>query len=73
MKSQRGRGGMRGGRRGKGRGRGCRLGGGKMGDDDGDGYVDEMEVSFIFKLSSNETNSNALFITLETNYFVRLE
>lgn len=46
MKSQRGRGGMRGGRRGKGRGRGGRLGGGKL-DDDGDGYGDEMEVRFI--------------------------
>lgn len=57
MKGQRGRGGMRGGRRGKGRGRGCRIGGGKMGDDDGEGYVDEMEVRVI----------NALFITLETN------
>lgn len=54
MKGQRGRGGMRGGRRGKGRGRGCRIGGGKMGDDDGDGYVDEMEVRVI----------HALFVTL---------
>lgn len=54
MKGQRGRGGMRGGRRGKGRGRGCRIGGGKMGDDDGDGYVDEMEVGVI----------HALFVTL---------
>lgn len=60
MKGQRGRGGMRGGRRGKGRGRGGRIGGGKMGDDDGDGYVDEMEVRVI----------NALFITLETNSIV---
>lgn len=53
MKNQRGRGGMRGGRRGRGggggRGRGGRVGGGKMGgdNDDGDGYGDEMEVSFI--------------------------
>lgn len=58
MKGQRGRGGMRGGRRGKGRGRGCRIGGGKMGDDDGDGYVDEMEVRV----------THALFVTLEANY-----
>jgi len=50
MKSLRGRGGMRGGRRGRGggRGRGGRIGGVKMGgdNDDGDGYGDEMEVSF---------------------------
>lgn len=47
MKSLRGRGGMRGGRRGRGgsRGRGGR--GGRMGgDDDGDGYGDDMEVRF---------------------------
>lgn len=50
MKNQRGRGGMRGGRRGRGggRGRGGRGGGIKMGgdNDDGDGYGDDMEVSF---------------------------
>lgn len=53
MKNQRGRGLMRGGRRGRGggRGRGGRGGGGggggKMGgDDDGDGYGDDLEVSF---------------------------
>lgn len=50
MKNLRGRGGMRGGRRGRGggRGRGGRGGGGKMGgdNDDGDGYGDDMEVSF---------------------------
>lgn len=56
MKSQRGRGGMRGMRRGRGggRGRGGRLGGGKMGgdNDDGDGYGDEMEVRLV---TSNES------------------
>lgn len=58
MKNQRGRGGMRGGRRGRGggRGRGGRVGGGggKMGgdNDDGDGYGDEMEVSFIIQNES---------------------
>lgn len=60
MKGQRGRGGMRGGRRGKGRGRGCRIGGGKMGDDDGDGYVDEMEVRVVLKLLRNENNLKCL-------------
>lgn len=47
MRSLRGRGALRGGRRGRGggRGRGGRMGGGKMGgDDDGDGYRDDMEV-----------------------------
>uniref|UniRef100_A0A3Q3DHM2 Zinc finger CCCH-type containing 4 n=1 Tax=Hippocampus comes TaxID=109280 RepID=A0A3Q3DHM2_HIPCM len=46
MRNMRGRGGMRGGRRGGrggSRGRGGR--GGKMGDGDGDGYGEEMEVS----------------------------
>lgn len=28
-----------------------------MADDDGDGYVDEMEVRFIVKVSRNENNS----------------
>lgn len=51
MKNQRGRGGMRGGRRGRGRGRGGRLGGGKVVDDDGDGYGDEMEVRLVLIFS----------------------
>lgn len=56
MKSQRGRGGMRGMRRGRGggRGRGGRIGGGKMGgdNDDGDGYGDEMEVRLVISNKS---------------------
>lgn len=49
MRSLRGRGGLRGGRRGRGgsRGRGGRGRERMGGDDDGDGYGDEMEVRFL--------------------------
>lgn len=48
MRSLRGRGGLRGGRRGRGgsRGRGGRGRERMGGDDDGDGYGDDMEVRF---------------------------